>query len=69
MDGFEVKKLEIVIGNVDIVIIIMGNKDIVCGEYFEVMKDKIIVCNIGYFDNEIDVVWLKKNYIKIEIKL
>lgn len=68
MDGFEVKKLETVIGNADIVITTTGNKDIVRGEHFEAMKDKTIVCNIGHFDNEIDVAWLKKNYTKIEIK-
>ncbi|MBW2937032.1 adenosylhomocysteinase [Aureisphaera sp. CAU 1614] len=68
MDGFEVKKLETVIANADIVITTTGNKDIVRGEHFEAMKDKTIVCNIGHFDNEIDVAWLKKNYTKIEIK-
>src|SRR5690554_1267268 len=62
MDGFEVKRLETVIANADIVITTTGNKDIVRGEHFEAMKDKTIVCNIGHFDNEIDVAWLKKNY-------
>ena len=68
MDGFEVKKLETVVGNADIVVTTTGNKDIVRAEHFEAMKDKTIVCNIGHFDNEIDVAWLKKNYSKIEIK-
>ena len=68
MDGFEVKKLESVVGNADIVITTTGNKDIVRGEHFEVMKDKTIVCNIGHFDNEIDVAWLNDNHSKIEIK-
>ncbi|MAZ72706.1 MAG: adenosylhomocysteinase, partial [Flavobacteriaceae bacterium] len=68
MDGFEVKKLETVIENADIVITTTGNKDIVRGEHFEAMKDKTIVCNIGHFDNEIDVAWLKKNASKDEIK-
>jgi adenosylhomocysteinase len=70
MDGFEVKRLETVIANADIVITTTGNKDIVRGEHFEAMKDKTIVCNIGHFDNEIDVAWLKKNYgdTRIEIK-
>lgn len=68
MDGFEVKKLETVVGNADIVITTTGNKDIVCREHFEAMKDKTIVCNIGHFDNEIDVAWLNDNYPKIEIK-
>ncbi len=68
MDGFEVKKLETVVGNADIIITTTGNKDIVRGEHFEAMKDKVIVCNIGHFDNEIDVSWLKTNATKDEIK-
>ncbi len=68
MDGFEVKKLENVVGNADIVITTTGNKDIVRGEHFEAMKDKTIVCNIGHFDNEIDVAWLNTNATKDEIK-
>ncbi|AXT18396.1 adenosylhomocysteinase [Flavobacteriaceae bacterium AU392] len=62
MDGFEVKKLETVIGNTDIVITTTGNKDIVQGKHFEALKDKAIVCNIGHFDNEIDMAWLNDNY-------
>ena len=70
MDGYEVKKLETVVGNADIVITTTGNKDIVRGEHFEAMKDKTIVCNIGHFDNEIAVAWLKKNHgnTHVEIK-
>ncbi|SDW10066.1 adenosylhomocysteinase [Aequorivita viscosa] len=70
MDGFEVKRLETVIGNADIVITTTGNKDIIRGEHFEAMKDKTVVCNIGHFDNEIDVAWLKKNHgsTHVEIK-
>jgi adenosylhomocysteinase len=70
MDGYEVKRLETVIGTADIVITTTGNKDIVCGEHFEAMKDKTIVCNIGHFDNEIDMAWLNKNHgaSKVEIK-
>src|SRR5210317_1321375 len=68
MDGFEVKRLETVVGNADIVITTTGNKDIVQGRHFEAMKDKTIVCNIGHFDNEIDVAWLNKNASKNEIK-
>ncbi|WP_442267511.1 adenosylhomocysteinase [Tenacibaculum sp. ZS6-P6] len=70
MDGFEVKKLETVVGNADIVITTTGNKDIVQGQHFEAMKDKTIVCNIGHFDNEIDMAWLNGTYgdTKIEIK-
>ena len=70
MDGYEVKRLDTVIGNADIVITTTGNKDIVVGSHFEKMKDKTVVCNIGHFDNEIDMAWLNKNYgsTKIEIK-
>lgn len=62
MDGYEVKRLDSVIGKADIVITTTGNKDIVVGRHFEAMKDKTIVCNIGHFDNEIDVAWLKTNH-------
>ncbi len=62
MEGFEVKKLETVIGNADIVITTTGNKDIIRGEHFKALKDKAIVCNIGHFDNEIDMAWLNNNY-------
>ncbi|MGB2224432.1 MAG: adenosylhomocysteinase [Polaribacter sp.] len=70
MDGFEVKRLESVISNADIVITTTGNKDIVRGEHFKALKDKAIVCNIGHFDNEIDMAWLNANYgnTKVEIK-
>ncbi len=70
MDGYEVKKLNTVIANADIIITTTGNKDIVLGEHFEQMKDKTVVCNIGHFDNEIDMAWLNKNHgaSKIEIK-
>jgi len=70
MDGFEVKRLETVVGNADIIITTTGNKDIVQARHFEAMKDKTIVCNIGHFDNEIDMAWLNKNYgaSKVEIK-
>lgn len=62
MDGFEVKKLETVVANSDIVITTTGNKDIVRAEHFKAMKDKTIVCNIGHFDNEIQMAWLNDNY-------
>ena len=62
MDGFEVKKLETAIPESDIVVTATGNKDIVRSEHFEAMKDKTIVCNIGHFDNEIDMAWLNENY-------
>ncbi|MAU71431.1 MAG: adenosylhomocysteinase [Pseudozobellia sp.] len=70
MDGYEVKKLETVVSNADIVITTTGNKDIIRAEHFKAMKDKAIVCNIGHFDNEIDMAWLNSNFgaTKDEIK-
>ncbi len=70
MDGFEVKKLENVVGKADIVITTTGNKDIIQGKHFKAMRDKVIVCNIGHFDNEIDMAWLNENHgnTKDEIK-
>ena len=70
MDGYEVKKMINVIENADIVVTATGNKDILRAEHFKKMKDKAIVCNIGHFDNEIDMAWLEKNYgnTKVEIK-
>ena len=70
MDGYEVKKLETVILNSDIIVTATGNRDIVRDVHFKSMKDKAIVCNIGHFDNEIDMAWLNKNYghTKKEIK-
>lgn len=70
MDGYPVKRMETAISEADIVVTATGNKDIVEGKHFEAMKDKTIVCNIGHFDNEIDMAWLNKNYgkTKDEIK-
>ena len=70
MDGYEVKKMSNVIANADIVITATGNKDILRKEYFLALKDKAIVCNIGHFDNEIDMAWLNDSYghTKVEIK-
>ena len=62
MEGFEVKKMDNAILEADIVITTTGNKDIIVGRHFETMKDKCIVCNIGHFDNEIDVSWLNDNH-------
>jgi adenosylhomocysteinase len=62
MDGFEVKRLDSVVHLGDIIVTTTGNKDIVVGRHFENMKDKAIVCNIGHFDNEIDMAWLNSNY-------
>ena len=70
MDGYEVKKINSVVNNMDIVITATGNKNILTGEHFLQMKDKAIVCNIGHFDNEIDMAWLNDTYgnTKVEIK-
>ncbi|MBI1306183.1 MAG: adenosylhomocysteinase [Bacteroidetes bacterium] len=62
MDGFEVKKMSTAIPRADIVITATGNRDIITEEHFKMMHDKTIVCNIGHFDNEIDMAWLNKNH-------
>jgi adenosylhomocysteinase len=62
MDGFAVKKMADAIQEADIVVTATGNKDIISGAHFKAMKDKTIVCNIGHFDNEIDMAWLNDNY-------
>jgi len=62
MDGYEVKRLENVVSKADIVVTATGNKDIVNQNSFMMMKDKTIVCNIGHFDNEIDMDWLESNF-------
>ncbi|RUA38432.1 MAG: adenosylhomocysteinase [Bacteroidetes bacterium] len=61
MDGFEVKPMKKAVQEADIIVTATGNKDIITSDLFESMKDKAIVCNIGHFDNEIDVDWLHKN--------
>jgi len=70
MEGYEVKKLSTAVKEADIIVTTTGNCDIVRGEHFLAMKDKAVVCNIGHFDNEIDMAWLNKNYgnTKVEIK-
>ncbi|RQP16895.1 adenosylhomocysteinase [Parapedobacter defluvii] len=70
MEGYEVKKFANAIKEADIVVTATGNRDIVRAEHFKTMKDKTVVCNIGHFDNEIDVAWLNQNYgdTKVEIK-
>ena len=62
MDGFAVKKMADAVQEADIVVTATGNKDIISGVHFKAMKDKAIVCNIGHFDNEIDMAWLNDNY-------
>ena len=70
MDGFAVMKMDDAIKLADIVVTATGNCDIITGKHFKMLKDKAIVCNIGHFDNEIDMAWLNSNYgnSKIEIK-
>ncbi|MDL1913171.1 MAG: adenosylhomocysteinase [Bergeyella sp.] len=70
MEGYEVKKLDNVVDKADIVITTTGNFNIIRAEHFKKMKDKTIVCNIGHFDNEIDMAWLNQNYgtTKYEVK-
>lgn len=62
MDGYEVKKLINVVDKADIIVTATGNCKVVRDEHFLRMKDKAVVCNIGHFDNEIDVAWLNENY-------
>jgi len=70
MDGYEVKRMENAIPRADIIVTATGNKDIITEKAFRAMNDKTIVCNIGHFDNEIDMAWLNGNYgdSKVEIK-
>jgi adenosylhomocysteinase len=70
MDGFEVKPMANAAPRADIIITTTVNCDIIRAEHFKVMKDKAIVCNIGHFDNEIDMAWLNTNHgnTKVEIK-
>ena len=62
MDGFEVKRMATAIPRAKIIVTATGNKDIITAEHFKLMNDKTILCNIGHFDNEIDMAWLNKTY-------
>ncbi len=70
MDGYEVKKMNDAAPRADIIVTATGNKDVINENTFKVMKNNAVVCNIGHFDNEIDMVWLEKNYgnTKVVIK-
>ena len=68
MDGYEVKKMSDAVEEVDIVVTATGNKDIITGEHFKKMKDKVVVCNIGHFDNEIDTAFTRDNWRWDEVK-
>src|SRR5258708_16466626 len=69
MEGFEVKKLSTAIAEADIVVTATGNKNIVRESHFRALKDKAIVCNIGHFDNEIDIAWLNGTYGDTEMEM
>ena len=62
MDGFEVKTMDEAVKKADIICTATGNYNIIRDRHFESMKDKAIVCNIGHFDNEIDMTWLNGKY-------
>lgn len=70
MDGYQVQKMDTAVKEADIVVTATGNKNIISERHFRAMKNNAIVCNIGHFDNEIDMAWLNKNYgsTKDEIK-
>lgn len=70
MEGYEVKKMDDAVKEADIVVTATGNYNIVTDRHFKAMKHNAVVCNIGHFDNEIDMAWLNKNYgkTKVEIK-
>lgn len=70
MEGYEVKKMDTAIKEADIIVTATGNHNIIVGRHFEAMKHNAVVCNIGHFDNEIDMAWLNKNHgaTKEEIK-
>jgi adenosylhomocysteinase len=69
MDGFQVLKMENAVKHANIVVTATGNCNVVTAEHFKLMNDKTIVCNIGHFDNEIDVAWLKKNYKNTHVNI
>ncbi|HRE74924.1 MAG TPA: adenosylhomocysteinase [Flavobacteriales bacterium] len=64
MDGYQVLKMDTAVKIADIIVTATGNKNIVCDRHFKAMKHNAIVCNIGHFDNEIDMAWLNSNYGK-----
>ena len=70
MEGYEVKKMDDAVKEADIIVTATGNYNIVTDRHFKAMKNNAVVCNIGHFDNEIDMAWLNKNYgkTKVEIK-
>ncbi|KAG4303858.1 hypothetical protein PORY_002746 [Pneumocystis oryctolagi] len=65
MEGYQVTIMEDIVSEADIFVTATGCKDIICGSHFDSMKNNAIVCNIGHFDIEIDVAWLKKNAVSV----
>src|SRR3990172_312620 len=70
MDGFQVITMDEASKVADILVTATGNTQVIVGRHFKALKDKAIVCNIGHFDNEIDMAWLNENYgsTKVTIK-
>jgi adenosylhomocysteinase len=64
MEGYEVKKMDDAVKEADIIVTATGNKDIIKDRHFRSMKHNAVVCNIGHFDNEIDMAWLNGNFGK-----
>ena len=68
LEGYEVTTMEKAAPVSDIFVTATGNVDIITNKHFKVMKDEAILCNIGHFDSEIEVVWLEKNLKEVNIK-
>ena len=62
MEGYEVKKMDDAVKEADIIVTATGNCNIIVDRHFKAMKHNAVVCNIGHFDNEIDMAWLNSNY-------
>jgi len=62
MEGYEVKRMDTAIKEADIIVTATGNHQIIVDRHFKAMKHNAVVCNIGHFDNEIDMAWLNENY-------
>jgi len=62
MEGYEVKRMDNAIPEADIIVTATGNHNIIVDRHFKNMKHNAVVCNIGHFDNEIDMAWLNSNY-------
>lgn len=69
MEGYEVTTMEDAATRAQIFVTTTGCTDIITGDHFVLMRDDVILCNIGHFDCEIDVAWLEKNAVeKVSIK-